>query len=360
MSRSRIYTVSLTALLFATGCTQQAVQVDHRGAGDFGPGATMSYSSDNGFRPQPVNNFASGYSSKTSYQPAGVYSNTRPVSLNTESNAHVQSIASNDLPPPPSTTTAAANEARDVMAVQAVQPAENMQVAANRAVESEQPKTLGVLRTPAAGSQSSSGAISSKPVEAPTATIKPLTPAGPQNVESQRVNPWTKNPRGDEGAQLNAGKEVIAEKEEKLAAKLASAAPAAGKPANFVWPVNSRSVVSGFGPKTGGKINDGINIAMNEGEPVWAASDGEVAYVGNELKGYGNMVLIKHSGNKATTYAHLSRSTVDKYQRVKQGDIIGYVGSSGNVSKPQLHFAIREGKEAVDPQKYLPRTVAGL
>lgn len=128
--------------------------------------------------------------------------------------------------------------------------------------------------------------------------------------------------------------------------------------AGFMWPVANHKVISNFGPKGGGKVNDGINIASSEGEPVWAAADGEVVYVGNELAGYGNMVLIKHAGSKTTTYAHLGRASVDKYDRVKQGDIIGYVGTTGNVKDPQLHFAIRDGKEPVDPQKFLSSNVA--
>ncbi|MDE3060520.1 MAG: M23 family metallopeptidase [Pseudomonadota bacterium] len=128
----------------------------------------------------------------------------------------------------------------------------------------------------------------------------------------------------------------------------------------FMWPVATHKIISGFGPKGGGKSNDGINIASPEGEPVWAAADGEVVYAGNELAGYGNMVLIKHAGNKTTAYAHMSRATVDKHDHVKQGDIIGYVGATGNVKEPQLHFAIRDGKEPIDPAKYLSRSVAGL
>lgn len=133
-----------------------------------------------------------------------------------------------------------------------------------------------------------------------------------------------------------------------------------GGNSGFMWPVNSRKVVSAFGPKGKGKANDGVNIASANGEPVWAAADGEVVYVGNELGGYGNMVLIKHSGDHSTTYAHLSRATVDKYDRVKQGDIIGYVGSSGSVKDPQLHFAVRQGRDAVDPVKFMKRHVASL
>lgn len=127
---------------------------------------------------------------------------------------------------------------------------------------------------------------------------------------------------------------------------------------SFMWPVGSKKVISGFGPKGRGKANDGINIASDEGEPVWAAADGEVVYVGNELSGYGNMIIIKHAGGKSTTYAHLSSAGVDKYDRVKQGDIIGYVGSTGNVKSPQLHFALRNGKAALDPRKYLSSSLA--
>jgi len=129
---------------------------------------------------------------------------------------------------------------------------------------------------------------------------------------------------------------------------------------DFMWPVNSKKVISAYGPKGKGKANDGINIASANGEPIWAAADGEVVYVGNELGGYGNMVVIKHNGEKSTSYAHMSRATVDKYDRVKQGDIIGYVGSTGNVKDPQLHFAIRNGKDPLDPIKFMKSSMASL
>ncbi len=168
----------------------------------------------------------------------------------------------------------------------------------------------------------------------------------------QKINPWTGRPRqefvSDDGATKIVTKPV----------KLSSDQQAPSD--NFIWPVSNSKVISGFGPKGGGKANDGINIAAGEGEPVWAAADGEVVYSGNDLQGYGNMVLVKHAGDKSTSYAHLSRATVDKYERVKQGDIIGYVGSTGNVKEPQLHFSVREGKDAIDPHKYLSRSVAGL
>lgn len=184
---------------------------------------------------------------------------------------------------------------------------------------------------------------------APKAPAKTAASAKPQPVilssdAGQRINPWTGKPR----AGLENTRDVK---------------PVVGKQASsgdFIWPVNGNKIISGFGPKGGGKVNDGINIAAPQGEPVWAAADGEVIYSGNELAGYGNMIIVKHADGKTTTYAHLSSLTVDKYERVAQGDIIGYVGSSGNVKDSQLHFAIRDGKEFIDPTKYISRSVAGL
>jgi len=175
------------------------------------------------------------------------------------------------------------------------------------------------------------------------------------------TNHWTKKPRDTHEESMN-NRSSNAKESRVSEVKAPSAKPqkfaAKGDTSSFMWPVNSHKVISGFGPKGAGKANDGINIASAEGEPVWAAADGEVVYSGNELSSYGNMVLIKHPGNKTTTYAHMNRITVDKYDRVKQGDIIGYVGSSGNVKAPQLHFALRNGKDPVDPKKYLSTSMA--
>lgn len=198
------------------------------------------------------------------------------------------------------------------------------------------------------------------PVKEEKVAAAALAKPEPAAQKTASINPWTKKPRvsDEEETRQVASLDKPAEKEKPVPAAYTKTAPS--KATGFMWPVSGRKVVSGYGPKGAGKANDGINIASPEGEPVWAAADGEVVYSGNELKGYGNMVLIKHSGSKTTTYAHLSRATVDKYDRVKQGDIIGYVGSTGNVKSPQLHFAIRDGKDPVDPKKYLSTSMAGL
>jgi murein DD-endopeptidase MepM/ murein hydrolase activator NlpD len=125
----------------------------------------------------------------------------------------------------------------------------------------------------------------------------------------------------------------------------------------FVWPVEG-SVISDFGAKGGGRYNDGINIAAAAGTPVRAAESGIVAYAGNEVRGFGNMLLLKHSHGWVTAYAHNGELLVQRGERVQRGQVIARVGQSGSVDRPQLHFEIRKGKRAVDPMQELRRPSA--
>jgi murein DD-endopeptidase MepM/ murein hydrolase activator NlpD len=120
----------------------------------------------------------------------------------------------------------------------------------------------------------------------------------------------------------------------------------------FSWPVRG-SVVSKFGPKKGGLYNDGINIKAKEGASVGSSEDGIVAYAGNELKGYGNLIIIKHAGGWITAYAHLKEFNVSRGEKILKAQKIGSVGNTGNVSFPQLYFGLRKGREAINPQNYL-------
>ena len=122
----------------------------------------------------------------------------------------------------------------------------------------------------------------------------------------------------------------------------------------FIWPVDGK-VVSKFGPAKDNQQNDGINIAAPVGAPVQASAPGVVAYAGNELRGFGNMVLLRHADGWVTAYAHNSSLLVQKGDKVSQGQTIARVGSSGNVDTPQLHFELRKGTKAVDPLKVLTR-----
>jgi murein DD-endopeptidase MepM/ murein hydrolase activator NlpD len=122
----------------------------------------------------------------------------------------------------------------------------------------------------------------------------------------------------------------------------------------FRWPVRGR-VVTAFGPKPSGAQNDGINVAVPEGTPVKAAEDGVVAYAGNELKTYGNLVLVRHANGYVTAYAHASEILVKRDDPVKRGQVIAKAGQTGTVGAPQLHFEIRKGSTPVDPIPFLDK-----
>jgi murein DD-endopeptidase MepM/ murein hydrolase activator NlpD len=132
----------------------------------------------------------------------------------------------------------------------------------------------------------------------------------------------------------------------------AKAAEATGALPTFRWPVRGK-VITSYGAKTNGKANDGINLAVPEGTPVKAAEDGVVAYSGNELKGYGNLVLVRHANGYVTAYAHASELLVKRGDTIKRGQIIAKSGQSGEVGSPQLHFEIRKGSSPVDPLQFL-------
>ncbi|MGE0743611.1 MAG: peptidoglycan DD-metalloendopeptidase family protein [Rhodospirillales bacterium] len=122
----------------------------------------------------------------------------------------------------------------------------------------------------------------------------------------------------------------------------------AGAGGRFLWPLEGKVVV-GYGPQPGGLHNDGINISADRGTPVRAADDGMVAYAGNELGGFGNLLLIKHADGWLTAYAHNEEILVKIGDTVRRGQMVARVGSSGSANAPQLHFEIRRGERPVDP-----------
>lgn len=139
-------------------------------------------------------------------------------------------------------------------------------------------------------------------------------------------------------------------------AELDDARPLNGGAPSFRWPVKGR-VIANFGAKTNGQQNDGIDLAVPEGTAVRAAEDGVVAYAGSELKGYGNLILVRHSNGYVTAYAHASEIMVKRNDQVRRGQVIAKSGQTGNVSAPQLHFEIRKGSSPVDPIQHLPSGV---
>lgn len=121
----------------------------------------------------------------------------------------------------------------------------------------------------------------------------------------------------------------------------------------FIWPARG-TVISAYGGKEGGMRNDGINIRVPRGTQVVAAAAGTVAYAGNELKGFGNLILLRHDQGWVSAYAHNDDILVSRGQSVNKGAVIARAGASGQVSEPQLHFELRQGARALDPQAYLP------
>jgi murein DD-endopeptidase MepM/ murein hydrolase activator NlpD len=143
-----------------------------------------------------------------------------------------------------------------------------------------------------------------------------------------------------------------ANKSNKIISQELSEPIIANKNNHFLIPVKG-VVVSRFGAKPGGLYNDGVNIKAKSGDNVKATEDGAVAYVGNELRGYGNLIIIKHSGGWISAYGHLDKTKVKRGSKVKKGENIATVGTTGNVKFPQLYFGLRKGREAVNPQNYL-------
>ena len=120
------------------------------------------------------------------------------------------------------------------------------------------------------------------------------------------------------------------------------------------WPVNGK-IITGFGQRNDGTHNDGINLSVPQGTAVHAAESGVVAYAGSELKGYGNLVLLRHDNGWVTAYAHNDELMVKRGDKVQRGQVIAKAGRTGSVDQPQVHFELRQGSKPVDPVPFLER-----
>lgn len=147
-------------------------------------------------------------------------------------------------------------------------------------------------------------------------------------------------------------KTKVTSKKQTVIAKKEITVPKKQTKQRFVCPVKGK-IVSDFGAKQKTMQNDGINIAAKKGTSVVAAEAGTIGYAGNQLKGYGNLILIRHANGWMTAYAHNDKVFVKKDQKVKKGQKIATVGKTGNVTTPQLHFEIRYKTKVVNPKKYL-------
>ncbi len=126
--------------------------------------------------------------------------------------------------------------------------------------------------------------------------------------------------------------------------EMAEAIPVKASAQGFIWPVSGK-IIADFGLQSAGHKNDGIDIAVPVGTAVRAARDGEVIYVGNEIRGYGNLVLIKHDDGYVSAYAHNSKVVVKRGDAVKMGQHIADSGATGNVPEPLVHFEIRKERK---------------
>lgn len=186
-----------------------------------------------------------------------------------------------------------------------------------------------------------------------TADVMPLDPPPKQLAALAPVPPAVAPPAATTSAGLPS---VLA------ARNPAAALPLPGEPApivaigtansRFLWPVHGR-ILASYGLANGGPRNEGINIAAPLGTPVRTIDAGTVAYVGNEVKGYGNLVLVRHANGWISAYAYLDDVTVRKGDTVSAGEVIAKVGDTGGVGEPQLHFELRRGKKPVDPKEFL-------
>lgn len=193
------------------------------------------------------------------------------------------------------------------------------------------------------------------PKAEPVKPAEPPKPVEPSKAEPHKAaeddagEPATPVPAPDAPVKKPSRDEVVA--------ALPSPPPRGGR--SFQWPVTGR-VIATFGPQEKGLHNDGLNIAAPKGSPVRAAENGVVAYAGDEIRGFGNLLLIRHADGYMTAYAHNEVLLVNRGDTVRRGQVIARVGQTGNVSSPQLHFEIRKGTQAVDPEQFLGRPTASL
>ncbi len=189
-------------------------------------------------------------------------------------------------------------------------------------------------------------------VPAKAAAVAPGIQSSAATAQSAAVSPPATKLAAVAESQQKARLAQAANVDDTPAETPVKAAEATGALPTFRWPVRGK-VITSYGAKTNGKANDGINLAVPEGTPVKAAEDGVVAYSGNELKGYGNLVLIRHSNGYVTAYAHASELMVKRGDAIRRGQVIAKSGQSGEVASPQLHFEIRKGSTPVDPLQFL-------
>lgn len=207
----------------------------------------------------------------------------------------------------------------------------------------QMPRPVAVERAPARGVVES--AALPPPASSPAETVTPAASAATLATPTSPISP----PAAAQPVSLPMPQPLAPPDEDE---------PAARSGRGFLWPVRG-SVISDYGAKPGGLQNDGINIAAPRGAAIRAAEAGSVVYAGNELRGFGNLLLVRHRDGWITAYAHADEILVKRGDTVLRGQNIARVGSTGGVSSPQLHFEVRRGSRPLNPRDYLgPQTAA--
>jgi murein DD-endopeptidase MepM/ murein hydrolase activator NlpD len=195
-------------------------------------------------------------------------------------------------------------------------------------------------------------------------TLKAFTPTygEVEHQESAEIDVVTSTdlppptPRGAAPASANQRSAIAQAPAPAAPPSTVAAVPPPVSAGDFQWPVSGR-VVQGYGKLGNGVANEGVTIEAAEGTPIKAAASGEIAYIGRNVAGYGNMVIIRHANGDMTSYAHARTIAVHEGEQVAAGKVIAFVGTSGGVKTPRLHFALREGDHTVDPMRRLPSSV---
>jgi murein DD-endopeptidase MepM/ murein hydrolase activator NlpD len=232
----------------------------------------------------------------------------------------------------------------------------------NERAQEEVPGKRSQQTTPEKAREKTVAATNSKPV-------KPSKPVAVAEVRAETApsDPVVTGGPGSQTAVVGEVTQIVAEGHEETSgspegpktgareceALLANPTQRSAK--TFREPVQGQ-IISKFGSKEDGSFNDGVNFLVPQGTPVKAAENGVVAYAGDELSGFGNLVLIRHSDGFVTAYAHNEEINVKRCEVVKRGQVIGKAGATGNANKPQVHFELRKDSKPVDPETFFSRS----
>ncbi|MBX9683111.1 MAG: LysM peptidoglycan-binding domain-containing M23 family metallopeptidase [Hyphomicrobium sp.] len=214
-----------------------------------------------------------------------------------------------------------------------------------------------VLKVPGVAPLAAAEAISEQPTADAVAAPASIQPAPvyakPINAQVGEQKVAALNDKAtDAVAQATPANAATASKQDKVAVAAPTASSSSIDSVKLRWPASGK-VIAGFGGRPDGTHNDGINLSVPLGTDVHAAESGVIAYAGSELKGYGNLVLVRHDNGWVTAYAHNDELLVKRGDKVKRGQVIGKAGKTGTVDQPQVHFELRQGSKPVDPTPYM-------